>query len=93
MAISDFDLMKLQGGGGSMYARTREEFMMFTETANPQHSVQIEDKGIYPFDQVSLCTESNRVDCPKAVISKLRERITPFCQFNINYNDNSDFYK
>ena len=83
----DFDLTKLQGSGGSMFARTKEEFMTFTETANPQLSVQIEVKGIYPFIQVSLCIESNRVDCPKAVISKLRERTIPFCQFNINYNN------
>jgi len=87
MVMSDFDLTKLQGGGGSMFARTREEFMTFTKTANPQSSVQIEDKGIYPFIQVSLCIESNIVNCPKAVISELCDRIIPFCQFNINYND------
>ena len=33
MVMSDYDLTKLQGGGGSMFARAREQFMMFTETA------------------------------------------------------------
>ena len=34
-----------------------------------------------------LCIKINRVNYPKAVISELRERIIPFCQFNINHND------
>ena len=50
--------------GVNVNARSHDEFTRFCESARPPYAVNIDDVDKNPYVQLSLCIESNLVDCP-----------------------------